>query len=78
MTDKFLRDRISMVALWARNHGYPDVAKWMLAKDTKEAHKPRANKAKRADVAKDGKRVRGGKTFVNMENPDIEYRELGW
>lgn len=74
--DNFLRDRISLVALWARSNGYPDVCAWMLAKDKGQAHKPRANRAKRADVVKDGRKVRGGKTFVNMTNPDITYTEL--
>lgn len=75
MSDKPSRERISMVAIWARNNGYPDVCAWMLARDKETAHKPRANKAKRAEVTRDGRKVRGGKTFVNLENPDIEYIE---
>lgn len=45
--DKFLQGRIDEVALWARNHGFPDVCEWMLTKETKEkkaARRPRVAK----------------------------------
>lgn len=70
------RERLAAVAILARNNGYPDVAKWILARDKKAAEKRKVFAPRRAHVTKDGTRVRGGATFVRMDNPDITYEEL--
>jgi hypothetical protein len=53
--DKLLRDRISQVAILARNAGFPDVGKWMLAQDKREAKGTRKGKR----VVFVGKEIRG-------------------
>lgn len=76
MPDKPTTARISLAAILLRNAGYPDVAKFLLAKEKRAAHGTRPAKAKRADVVKDGRKVRGSRAYVNLQNPDIEYIEL--
>lgn len=76
MSDIPSRDRISMAAILVRNAGYPDVCAWMLTRDKQAAHKTRVPRAHRADVVRDGRKVRGSKAFVNLSNPDIVYTEL--
>ena len=44
MSETPSRDRISEAAILVRNAGYPDVCKWMLARDKKAAHAPRKGK----------------------------------
>lgn len=58
--DKFLQTRIDEVALWARNHGYPDVCEWMLTKQTKEK---KAGQGKRKQIAYVGKGKRKSEKF---------------
>ena len=69
------RDRISAVAILARNAGFPDVAAWLMARDKETARKPRKQTAKRAHITRNGVRVRGGRAFVNLSNPDVEIVE---
>jgi len=69
------RDRITNAALLLQQRNFPDVARWMLAQDKQSAHTKRKTGARRVDVAKDGRRVRGGKAYVRMDNPDIVYEE---
>lgn len=70
MGDNPTRDRISEAAILVRNAGYPDVCKWMMARDKKQAHPPTKRKRK-MEVALHGKRVRGGKVFIDLSNVEI-------
>jgi hypothetical protein len=76
MNDTPSRARISAAAILVRNAGYPDVCKWMMARDKKQAHASTGRK-RQAVVTRNGKEVRGGKTRgVNWNNPDVRYIEL--
>lgn len=44
MSDTPSRDRISQAAILVRNAGFPDVCKWMLAKDQRAAKGTRKGK----------------------------------
>lgn len=58
---------------------FAEIIRDLMSKEQKQRHKPRANKAKRVELAKDGKKIRrGSKAFVNMDNPDILYTEMKW
>lgn len=70
MSDKPTRTRISEAAILVRNAGYPDVCKWMMARDKQQAHTPTKRKRK-MEVAMHGKRVRGGKVFIDLSNVEI-------
>lgn len=69
------RARLIAAAFVLQQAGYADVAKFLLARDKKQAHPKRAPRATRVDVAKDGKRVRGGKAYINLANPDVKIEE---
>jgi hypothetical protein len=57
-----------------KTHGYPDLVRVIMSKE--KASRKGTGKRRNAEVAKDGKRVKGGKTkAINWGNPDIEYVE---
>lgn len=67
---------VMFLAQYMKSAGRPDVAAALVRneKQNRDDAKPTKRRT-RAEVAMHGKRVRGGKTFVDLSNPDLQIEE---
>ena len=74
-----LSDLIIEAAQILKQHNgkrYADVVQWMLAQEKDARKTRRAPQSVMANVARNGKRVRGGRAGMNLTNPDVTIEEL--
>lgn len=74
-----MEDFTARVLIWCqrmRHEGDDDIANLLASAEMTKRKKPRVPRAKRVTLARNGKRVRGGQAFVNLDNPDVQVEEL--